>query len=310
LTSYRIAEIMPALQSRQPGVLPTVSDDPPQMPWSQRELSAGPDPDSKETRWDPPPNPSGGRTLIVDAADGEAYPRPSAALKETGPEDQVFVRPGLYEDKIFVTNRPVQLIGAGRDLVQIFSRRGGPLYLQNVPRGLIAGMTFRYIGSDQNSAMNILDSTCTISTCRAKEGILSGIVIYGPNCRPSLIENEVCENRESGIFVFAGARPYIAQNVCYANHHFGIAVRDLDSRPDLIRNVCRDNMLSGMLLFHHASAMVLGNTCQNNHHWGIVLTTDCDTSPPQDELANSNTLTPNPRGAYTVSNEPLAEIGR
>ena len=246
----------------------------------------------------------------MDAADRAAYPRPSAALKEASPEDQVFIRPGVYEDKIFVTSRPVQLIGAGRDLVQIFSRRGGPLYLQNVPRGLIAGITFRYIGSDQNSAMNILDSTCTISTCRAKEGILSGIVIYGPNCRPSLIENEVCGNRESGIFVFAGARPYIAQNVCYANHHFGIAVRDPGSHPDLVRNVCRDNMLSGMLLFHHANAMVLGNTCQNNHHWGIVLTTDSDTSPPQDELANSNTLIPNPRGALTVTNEPLAEIGR
>src|SRR5437764_922899 len=97
---------------------------------------------------EPPPNPAGGRTLIVDGADPSAYPRPSLALKDAGPDDQVFVRPGRYEDKIFLTEHPVLLIGAGRDQVEIFSRRGGPLYLQRVTGGRISGMTFRYVGSD------------------------------------------------------------------------------------------------------------------------------------------------------------------
>src|SRR5207249_7853627 len=122
------------------------------------------------------------------------------------------------EDKIVMTERPIFLIGAGRAHVQIFSRRGGPLYLQRVPAGRISGITFRYVGSDQNSAINVLDSSCTITACRATEGILSGIVLYGPNCRPTFTDNEVCHNRESGIFIFAGARPYVMQNTCYANH--------------------------------------------------------------------------------------------
>ena len=58
---------------------------------------------------DPPPNPFGGKTLFVDASDSSAYPRPSAALKEAGPEDQVFIRPGVYEDKIFMVERPIFL---------------------------------------------------------------------------------------------------------------------------------------------------------------------------------------------------------
>ena len=70
----------------------------------------------------PPPNPLGGKTLIVDANDGDSYPRPSAALLDAGEHDQVFVRPGIYEDKVFITGRPVHLVGAGRDQVQIFSR--------------------------------------------------------------------------------------------------------------------------------------------------------------------------------------------
>src|SRR5256885_11704055 len=220
---------------------------------------------------EPPPNPASGDTLIVDASDPSAFERPSAALKHAKPEDQIFIRPGVYEDKIVIMDRPVLLIGAGRDAVQIFSRRGGPLYLQSVPSGRIMGITFRYVGSDQNSAMNILDSTCTISACRATEGILSGIVMYGPNCRATLIDNEVCRNRESGIFVFAGARPYVAQNRCYANHHFGIAVRDPGSHPDLVRNMCRENMLSGILMFLHASALLLCNICRENHHCWIVI---------------------------------------
>ena len=259
---------------------------------------------------EPPPNPAGGRTLIVDAQAPEAYPRPSAALKEAKPDDQVFVRPGAYEDKIFMVERPIMLTGAGRDCVHIFCRLGSPLYLQRVPSGRISGITFRYVGSDQHSAINILDSTCTMTQCRATDGILSGIVIYGPESRPSLVDNEVCFNRESGIFSFAGARPYLTQNICFENHHFGIAVRDPETRPDIVRNHCRHNMLSGLLLFHHAQALLLDNHCRDNQHWGLVMTPDCRTSPDIDQLEGANTLQPNPRGALYITDRPLADIGR
>lgn len=262
------------------------------------------------TNLTPPANPSGGRTLVVDADDHTCYARPSAALLDAGPDDQVFIRPGHYEDKIFVVDGSIRLIGAGMDAVQIFSRRGGPLYLQRVHAGVISGMTFRYIGSDQHSAMNVLDSTCTISRCRIADGVLSGIVVYGPDCRATLVENEVCRNRESGIFVFAGARPYVAKNVCYDNHHLGIAVRDPDTRPDLVRNVCRHNMLSGILMFHHAEAMVLENHCHDNQHWGFVTTPECRTTPDLDGLAAANRFHANPRGALAVTDQPLTDIGR
>ena len=259
---------------------------------------------------DPPPNPAGGRTLIVDGSDPSAYPRPSAALKEAGLDDQVFVRPGVYEDKIFMMERPIVLIGAGRDHVQIFSRRGGPFYLQRVRQGRISGITFRYVGSDQHSAINVLDSSCTITQCRARDGILSGVVLYGPDCRAAFVDNEVCHNRESGIFSFAGARPYLAHNIAYENHHFGIAVRDPETRPDIVRNLCHHNMLSGILMFHHAEAMVLENTCRDNQHWGFVTTPECTTSPDRDGLAQANSFKSNPRGELHVTETPLADIGR
>ena len=258
----------------------------------------------------PPENPLGGKTLIVDAQDAGAYARPSAALSDAGETDQVFVRPGIYEDKIFVSGRSVLLVGAGRDQVQIFSRRGGPLYLQQVPGGRISGITFRYVGSDQNSAMNLMDCSCTVTQCCAKDGILSGVVIYGPQSRAAFIDNDVCHNRESGIFVFAGAQPRLADNRCFGNHHFGIAVRDPGSHPELVRNHCRENMLSGMLLFHHAEALLVDNRCTDNHQWGIVLTPDCHPTPDGAALEQSNVFTPNPRGQVCVTEKPLADIGR
>lgn len=258
----------------------------------------------------PPPNPLGGNTLIVDAANPAYYPRPSAALKDAWPDDQIFIRPGIYEDRLFIADQPVQLIGVDRNRVQIFSRRSGPLYLQRIPSGRISGITFRYVGSEQHSAMNILDSICTITHCRATEGILSGIVVYGPKCRPTLLDNDVCYNRESGIFSFAGSHPYLANNVCFENHHFGIAVRDDGTRPDLVKNVCRNNMLSGILMFQAAQALLLENVSQHNAHWGIVTTPECTTSPEQTQLIEANTLEPNPRGPLIVTNQPLAEIGR
>lgn len=260
--------------------------------------------------WDPPANPRGGKTLVVDPDHPGSYDRPSAALRDAGPEDQVFIRPGVYEDKIFVTKRPVWLVGAGRDRVEIFSRRGGPFYLQEVPEGHISGVTFRYVGSDPHSAINLLDSRCTITECRITEGILSGAVIYGPQARPSLVGNEVCRNRESGIFAFAGARPYLARNDCHHNYHFGIAARDGETCPDLVQNSCHHNMMSGILLFQSAQAMLLDNHCYDNQDWGVVLSPDCKTNPPQEEIAGTNRLEQNPRGALHVTHEPLSGIGR
>src|SRR2546429_9722297 len=99
---------------------------------------------------EPPPNPAGGDTLIVDASDPSAFERPSAALKHAKPEDQIFIRPGVYEDKIVIVDRPVLLIGAGRDVVQIFSRRGGPLLIQSGPGGALTGFTFPSLGRAHN----------------------------------------------------------------------------------------------------------------------------------------------------------------
>ncbi len=274
-------------------------------PYEPHSTGAG-----SEPLHEPPPNPKGGKTLIVDARDPHAYLRPSAALKDAGEHDQVFIRPGLYEDKVFAADRPVRLIGAGRDHVQIYSRRGGPLYLQRVPSGLITGITFRYVGSDQHSAMNLLDSVCTVTQCRATEGVLSGVVIYGPEARATFIDNEVCYNRESGIFVFAGAQPRVADNHCFGNHHFGLAVRDSGSHPECVRNVCYANMLSGILLFHHAEALLLDNTCRDNQHWGLVMTPDTHPTPAADELVTANVFQPNPRGSLVVTEQPLADIGR
>lgn len=258
----------------------------------------------------PPLNPLGGRTLIVAPEGADCFSLPSSAFTEAGPEDQIYICPGIYEDRLVITDRPIRLIGAGRDLVTIFYRRSGPCYLQRTTGSQIHGITFRYVGSDQHSALNILDSTCTIGQCRATEGILSGVVIYGPACRPTLVDNEVCHNRESGIFSFAGAQPYLRENRCFGNHHFGIAARDDETRPDIIKNVCKDNMLSGILLFHHAKALILDNTCENNSHWGAVFSPDSEPTPPPEVLHQSNALDNNPRGPYTITTEPLAEIGR
>jgi len=259
---------------------------------------------------EPPPNPLGGKTLVVDRDRSECFTLPSEALAEAKEHDQIFIRSGIYEDRLVVTDRPIHLIGADRDQVTIFNRRSGPCYLQRVSGGQITGVTFRYVGSDQHSALNILDSVCTISHCRATEGLLSGIVIYGPDCRPTLIGNEISHNRESGIFSFAGAQPYLRENNCFGNHHFGIAARDADTRPDIIKNICRGNMLSGILLFHLAKALILENTCAENAHWGVVLTPDCEITPKPEDLHQSNQLADNPRGAYTITTKPLSDIGR
>jgi len=64
------------------------------------------------------------------------------------------------------------------------------------------------------------------------------------------------------------------------------------------------------LVFHHAEALLLDNVCADNRHWGIVMTPETRLSPPREALAQTNVLTPNPRGALHVTETPLSEIGR
>ena len=91
---------------------------------------------TKPSEQNPPPaNPQEGKTQIVVGKDRSCYARPSNALKDAGPDDQSFIRPGLYEDKIFAARRPVFMVGAGRDGVQIFNRRGGTSTLNRSRKG-------------------------------------------------------------------------------------------------------------------------------------------------------------------------------
>jgi hypothetical protein len=102
----------------------------------------------------------------------------------------------------------------------------------------------------------------------------------------------------------------VADNRCIENHHFGIAVRDPGSHPELVRNRCEANMLSGILLFHHGEGLIVDNICRNNQHWGVLVTPDSHPNPSPQELPKMNQLDGNPRGAYTISDQPLADIGR
>ncbi len=69
-------------------------------------------------------------------------------------------------------------------------------------------------------------------------------------------------------------------------------------------------MLSGVLLFAQAQALLLDNSCRDNAHYGIVLTPDCQTTPTPEELPQTNQLQDNPRGPFTITSNPLADIGR
>lgn len=69
-------------------------------------------------------------------------------------------------------------------------------------------------------------------------------------------------------------------------------------------------MLSGILLFQQAEGLIVDNVCRNNQHWGIVMTPDSHPNPEPSALPTMNRLEPNPIGAYSISDQPLAQIGR
>jgi hypothetical protein len=69
-------------------------------------------------------------------------------------------------------------------------------------------------------------------------------------------------------------------------------------------------MLSGILLFQHAGGLIVDNICRHNQHWGILMTPDSHPNPAPSELPAMNRLEPNLMGTYSISDQPLAQIGR
>jgi hypothetical protein len=56
--------------------------------------------------------------------------------------------------------------------------------------------------------------------------------------------------------------------------------------------------------------LIVENRCTDNQHWGVLVTPDSHPNPLPPELPTMNYLEGNPRGAYTISDQPLADIGR
>jgi len=59
---------------------------------------------------EPPTNPFGGKTLIVDAKGPDGFTLPSEALAQAKEDDQIFIRPGIYEDRLVLTERTIHLV--------------------------------------------------------------------------------------------------------------------------------------------------------------------------------------------------------
>ena len=168
------------------------------------------------------PNPKGGRTLIVDARDPHAYipAQRGAEGGRRGPID--------FSSVPVCTNKcswPTSLCCSsqrGRDHVRSTAAAEDRCASESQRTDYGDHVSVR--GKRSAFGDESLDSV-SVTQCRATEGVLSGRRDLWSEARATFVDNEsVTTGNPASLSLPVLSR--VADNQCFGNHHFGLAVRD------------------------------------------------------------------------------------
>lgn len=222
------------------------------------------------------------------------------AIEKAGPGDIVFVKAGIYEERIRLGNN-IKLIGEGVDKVIIrCDARLGHVLLARGGSGLIKNLTIEQTGRDKvdptaipvglyiwNSSVEVVNcrvsrtdgygivvqgkSSPLIRDCVSESSRLNGIYVDGRDAKPTIKNSKFQGNGQHGIFFRREAEGYVEGNICRGNRETGIYVSQPGTNVTLENNDCRENEAHGICFDLGAGGIAEGNLCERNGGQGILI---------------------------------------
>jgi len=230
----------------------------------------------KVTPTSPPPTVATAQTVRV-AADGSGdYETLVEAIEAVGAGSTILLAAGTYELRLLPLkiDKPLTLIGAGRDTTGIAGERGGAALVVDGVDFTARDLTFRYTGVEEGDVVLVRGGMATFEDCRFTGAVVAeggsvhaGLLALG-QAQVTVEGCEAVDNGGSGIRIKEGSDAVIKGCVCSDNSQMGISLKD--ATADVRDNVCEHNGYSGIAVSGTTHATVENNKVSENTQTGIV----------------------------------------
>jgi parallel beta-helix repeat protein len=197
------------------------------------------------------------------------FPTVSAAIKAADRDDRILVRPGRYEESLFV-DKPLEIIGDGpRYSIEIWGTIDAYVLHFAAVYGRVAGLTLRQPGAGKNHGVGIRLGRLDLEDCDISSDPGSCVYVYH-GADPVLRRNLISNGKHHGVFVYEGGRGTFEDNEIVGCHYANVQVQE-GSTPVFRRNVIRDSVQSGIRVANTGFGLFEENVITGNGHSGVAI---------------------------------------
>jgi parallel beta-helix repeat protein len=155
----------------------------------------------------------------------EVYPTIRSALESAGPGARIVVKPGTYEEELWISKH-VQLLGEGADQVRVVSTRDPCLRL-TAAGATIYGIGFelaRVEGAKPMYAVAVTKGGSVLDSCEMTSATAACVAVRGSEACPTLRRCKIPGGGETGLFVYQQATPRVEDCEITGNARDGIRI--------------------------------------------------------------------------------------
>jgi F-box protein 11 len=207
-------------------------------------------------------------THVVDPLHRGDYATITEAVKNASPGDRILVRPGLYQEGIYM-DKPLEIIGEG-DLDEIVVQaRDLNTLLFSTTMGRVTNLTLRQAGPDIR-CVRIWQGRLELEGCNiSSQGATCVDIRDGAD--PRLRRNRIHGSNQDGVIVENSGRGTLEDNDIYGHGWSGVMIRK-EGDPTLRHNHIHENKADGIDIRASGRGTVEDNEISSNGERGIEIT--------------------------------------
>jgi WD40 repeat protein/actin-like ATPase involved in cell morphogenesis len=214
---------------------------------------------------------------VVSVTPGEAeYTTINAALQQAKPGTHIVVRPGIYQEDLYL-DRDVEISGAGpREQIVIESNSAIAIQMATTS-AKVRGITLKHCSSEAFSwvthgAVVVAQGHLQLEDC-ALQASFHGVSVWGEGSQVTLRGCCLRGGKNANVAINHGARGWLEDCDIAGNEHAGVHVRDQGSSAAIVNCTIHDGLALGISISAQGQAEIEGCDFFGNAHAAIQV---CD----------------------------------
>jgi len=216
-------------------------------------------------------------TLIVSQQEEGHLHTLNAAVRNTPPGARILVRPGLYNEALFI-DKPLEIIGDGLAADIIIESAESCCIVMQTDHALLRGLTIRsQVGLKGNKyyAIDIPRGQLEVEDCDITSDTFACVAIHGPTANPIIRRCRIHDGEGVGVSIYEGGRGVLEDCNIVGNKYAGVEICE-DSTLVLRHCQVHNNRGDGIWAYHSAQATVEDCLVFDNARAGIRIQEGCD----------------------------------